>query len=170
MQNRANHPVFEEQWYQEVGVRLKHARCEQGLSLSEIARRLHFSKETVARLESGRWRNLKADRLVLVCQFLDISLDDVCGLSARAPSRQEVPMLRHDVSFTEQGGTAIHRLLQAWAFLSCDAKSMLLSHAETLAAPAVAAEFADRQQRVWHRTCASENAARPQEEPSDDNV
>jgi len=47
--------------------------------------------------------------------------------------------------------TDVNRLLKAWAFLSDDAKEMILSHVEKLATPAIEIEIEDRQKLIQEK-------------------
>ncbi|TDE37783.1 helix-turn-helix transcriptional regulator [Actinomadura sp. 6K520] len=59
-----------------VRKRLRALRMAQGLSLEELAARVHLSQSSLSRIESGR-RRLALDQLVALARALDTTLDQL---------------------------------------------------------------------------------------------
>ncbi|XRQ08626.1 helix-turn-helix domain-containing protein [Actinomadura welshii] len=59
-----------------VRKRLRALRVAQGLSLEELAARVHLSQSSLSRIESGR-RRLALDQLVALARALDTTLDQL---------------------------------------------------------------------------------------------
>lgn len=69
----------------EIGLRLRRARTEQGLSLSELARRSGVGKGSLSEIETGK-RNPTVDTLYALCRPLGIPLSALLGGTAGSES------------------------------------------------------------------------------------
>lgn len=56
-----------------LGIKLKQLRLERGLDQKSMALKMKVSRETVSKIESGRF-NISVDRLLLVLKCLDCEL------------------------------------------------------------------------------------------------
>ena len=54
-------------------------RKANGLTQSDLAARLHVTKQSVSAWETGQ-NEISVEILALCCQYLGVSLDDMCGM------------------------------------------------------------------------------------------
>jgi transcriptional regulator with XRE-family HTH domain len=95
-----------------VGQRLRRARAQRGMTLTELAAATGISKSTLSRLESGQ-RKPSLELLLPIAQVCRLPLDDLVGAPDVGDPRIRLKPLRRNgrivVPLTRQPGS-----LQAW--------------------------------------------------------
>lgn len=105
-----------------TGNRLRELRKEKGLTLRELADKLHLAFSNIAMIERGE-RNFTSDSLKLFCDFFNVSSDYLLGFSdirQSTPQSPTVPNLQFALHGYESD-------------LTDDDKEMILSLAKKLA-------------------------------------
>ena len=106
-----------DRFYADVGLRVRRARLESGLTQDDLARSLLLARSSVANLEAGRQR-VPAHTLLLAAHALhvalgdllpefemDLALTDTLGLEPGTPD-EHVQLVRRLVMSSEPGGPA----------------------------------------------------------------
>ena len=57
----------------DIGHIIKQKRKSKRLTLDDVAKHLNVSKSTVSKWENNRTNNLKREKLIALCNFLDLS-------------------------------------------------------------------------------------------------
>ena len=73
-----------------IGAQLRERRSENGISLRELARRLHVSASLVSQIETGKAQP-SVRTLYAIVNELGLSLDEVLDLASREPSEDPPP-------------------------------------------------------------------------------
>lgn len=76
--------------YKEIGSRIRERRQELGISVQEIAFRLHMSKATIHRYESGDIRNIKLPVIESLAKELKCNAVWLIGKSDRKEAASEI--------------------------------------------------------------------------------
>ena len=69
--------------------RLKHIRSSRNLTQTQIAAKLGMTYQEYQKIETGK-TVIRADKLVHICETLDISSDDLLGLKATSKEMEVV--------------------------------------------------------------------------------
>lgn len=60
----------------------------KGIKVAELARETNINKTVFSELKNGRTKFLSTERLILVADYFDISLDDLVGRKRKAPDTE----------------------------------------------------------------------------------
>lgn len=72
-----------------LGERLKKIRIQNGITQEELSLQLYLTRQTISKWETGKSLP-DIENLILLCQFYNISLDDLVGLSSLSYSKENI--------------------------------------------------------------------------------
>jgi len=88
-------------FYQQLGERVTRLRKEQHITQVQLAKILGISQQHVASFESGR-RKIPASMLPALSKLLDISIENLLGVTEAKPKRGPVSVLNRQVEQIRQ--------------------------------------------------------------------
>ena len=119
-------------------------RVRSGLSLGELAERVHVSKATLSRWESGQvTRTPGRAVLVLLAESLGVTVDDVEGAFGRAPlglsveAHADVGAPRHRKSMLKRGAAQAILMVKSPAVVCWSSRTMLARMLTGIQSPSV---------------------------------
>ena len=59
------------------GRNLKRYRCFRGLTQEDLAKKVGITKDTVSKIELGKQKNFGLKYLILICELLDVTIEEL---------------------------------------------------------------------------------------------
>lgn len=84
------------------GERLKELRKERGLTLRELADKLHMTNSNISMMELGQ-RGISNENLIAFCNFFDVSADYLLGLNTTHPKDEITDELHNTIDKLNKG-------------------------------------------------------------------
>ncbi len=72
-------PLEENKWWETLPQQLKYLREQEGLSQTELGKRLGIDRGIISHIESGR-RNVSVNILVRLSQYFKLPINDLLGV------------------------------------------------------------------------------------------
>lgn len=74
-----------------TGDRIKQLRIQKNMTLEELGQKVGVGKSTVRKWETGAIANMRRDKIALLADALDTTVEDILGLSA--PVEEPLPQI-----------------------------------------------------------------------------
>ena len=90
---------------------------EKGVTVAELARETGLNKTVFSELKSGRSKTLSMDKLIIVADYFDISIDELVGRKRKTPDDKSSEVVDKIIklmsAMTEEQKTAFVRTAEA---------------------------------------------------------
>ena len=95
----------------------------KGIKIADLARETNFSKTTFSDLKNGRTKTLSMDKLIIIADYFEISLDDLVGRKRKTPD--------------DKSSEVIDKIMKLLSAMTPEQRSAFVQTAEALILPNV---------------------------------